>query len=83
MATSLSDGGGSNYYEREKTHYRRGLERAILRGVFHGYVEEVKDAVSVLATHFSEHPHDGKQLLDFFPDKESYSLVSKPWDQYC
>ena len=77
MATSLY-GGGTNY-ERKRLLHRR-IERAILTGVICGYVEEVKEAVDVLSTHFSEHPHDGKQLLDFFPDKESYSSVSKPQD---
>lgn len=75
MATSGSIDGGSSHYEKKKQ--RKHLELAILRGVYHGYVEEVEVAVEVLSTHFSERQaHDGKQLLDFFPDKEDRSSAS-------
>ena len=65
--------------ERKKT-FQKQLQVVILRALIHGYLEPAKEAIDVLSSHFEEDPpHDGKQLLDFFLDKEGASSVRAMW----
>ena len=63
--------------ETRKDLQQKKLQKVILRAVFNGHIDPVRDAIEVLSKYFGEDlPHDGKQLLDFFPEKDRYSLVS-------
>ena len=63
----------SSYGEkaRKKALQLRKLQQIILRAVYNGHFDSTSEAIEVLAAHFSEGlPHDGRQLLDFFPEKD-------------
>ena len=50
------------------------LQQIILRAVYNGHFDPTSKAIEVLTAHFSEGlPHDGRQLLDFFPEKDRVS----------
>ena len=62
--------------ERKKALYQLKLQHAILNAVFNGHLDPTSEAIRVLSAHFGESlPHDGKQLLDFFPEKDGVSFV--------
>lgn len=75
MATIYA-GGGSRDREGKNALHKK-LQVIILRAAFQGYLEVIQEAIEVLSSHYEEdQPHDGKQLLDFFPDKDSSPSVS-------
>ena len=60
-----------NYDREKKALQQKKLREVILRAVADGHLEPLKEAIEVLARYFDDsQPHDGKQLLDFFPEKE-------------
>ena len=51
------------------------LQQIILRAVFNGHRHPASEAIQILSIHFDEGPpHDGRQLLDFFPEKDRVSF---------
>ena len=68
MSAMASSSGGKG---RKKALQLRELQQIILRAVYNGYFDPTSEAINVLAAHFGEGlPHDGRQLLDFFPEKD-------------
>ena len=62
--------------ERKKAVHQAKLQHVILNAVFNGHLDPTGEAIRVLSAHFGESlPHDGKQLLDFFPEKDGVSLM--------
>ena len=60
--------------ERKKALQLKRLQQIILRAVFNGHFDPTSEAIKVLSAHFGASlPHDGKQLLDFFPEKDRVS----------
>ena len=56
---------------RKKALQLSKLQQIILRAVYNGHFDPISEAIKVLAAHFGEGlPHDGRQLLDFFPEKD-------------
>ena len=68
----------ASYYgekERKKALQQKKLQQIILRAVFNGHLDPTNEAIQILSAHFGESlPHDGKQLLDFFPEKDWVSF---------
>lgn len=61
--------------ERKKALQQKKLQQIILRAIFNGHLDPTNEAIHVLSAHFGESlPHDGKQLLDFFPEKDWVSF---------
>lgn len=66
---------GSSETKARKAPHQKQLQKIILRAIVHGHLEVVKETIKVLLSHFDENlPHDGKQSLDFFLEKDA--LVS-------
>ena len=61
--------------ERKKALQLKKLQQIILRAVFNGHRHPASEAIQILSAHFDEGPpHDGRQLLDFFPEKDRVSF---------
>ena len=64
--------------ERRKALQLKKLEQIILRSVFNGHFDPTNKAIRLLSAHFGESvPHDGRQLLDFFPSRDWVSFTIK------
>ena len=62
--------------EKRKALQLKKLEQIILRAVFNGRFDPTSEAIKLLSAHFGESvPHDGRQLLDFFPEKDRVSFT--------
>ena len=62
--------------ERKKALQLKKLQQIILRAVFNGHFDPTSEAIKVLSVHFGDSlPHDGRQLLDFFPEKDRVSFI--------
>ena len=57
--------------EKKKKVFQQKLQQLILKAAFNGHLDPTSEAIRVLTTHFDDSQrHDGKQLLDYFPEKD-------------
>ena len=60
--------------KRKKKAFQQKLQELILKAAFNGHLDPASEAIRVLTTQFDDSlPHDGKQLLDYFPQKDLVS----------